>query len=739
MNHGAWILLPFLALCGLATAAGAGRPPGGSTPLTIERVARYPAPGARIPTSFRFSHDGRYLYHLGFQGEGTARVLLREGVATGRREVVGRPPSGSGPGAPLSPEEVLLRERQRIQDTGITHYALAARADVAVFSWSGDLYRASPGEALRLTATTATEIDPQLSPDGSRVAFVREGDLHVLGLETLAETRLTDGVRDGVTHGLAEYIAQEEMDRSGGFWWSPDGSRIAYAEVDETAIPRYPIAHPGTTGEIEWHRYPFAGGPNARIRLGIIRAQGGRTRWLDLAPDWDEFYLARVRWDDAGTLLVQVQSRDQRILRLLRVEPRTAAIPAILEERSDTWINLHDDLRPISRGRFLWSSEAGGFRHLELRDPDGALVRTLTAGTWAVDRLEGVDEAAGWVYFTAAREGPLEKHLYRVPLAGGDLERLTPERGFHDVVTAPGGAWVDVHQSLATPPRVLLREGAGRTVRVLDPNDDPEVRALGLRPPELVTVRAADGTLLHGALYRPDGAASGGKRPAILRVYGGPTAQTVKDSWDLTADLRAQHLARAGYVVLRLDNRGTPRRGRVFETALHRRLGSVEVEDQAAGARFLASLPYVDGKRIGVYGWSYGGYLAALCLLRQPDLFRAAVAGAPVVDWDGYDTHYTERYMGTPSDNPEGYRGASLLPLAGRLRGALLILHGMIDENVHFRHTARLIDALNGAQKTYDLLLYPGERHLPRGEDDRTHMERRLLDHFERHLGRPPK
>jgi dipeptidyl-peptidase-4 len=307
------------------------------------------------------------------------------------------------------------------------------------------------------------------------------------------------------------------------------------------------------------------------------------------------------------------------------------------------------------------------------------------------------------------------------------------------VTVAPDGAvFVDVHQSLRTPPRVFLREASGRVARILDPNDDPEVEALGLRPPELVTLPAADGTVLHGAVYRPP-PARGRKHPAILRVYGGPTAQTVKDSWDLTADLRAQHLARRGFVVMRLDNRGTPRRGRAFETALHRRLGSVEVEDQAAAARWLASRPYVDGARLGVYGWSYGGYMAALCLLREPDLFRAAVAGAPVVDWDGYDTHYTERYLGTPAGDPEAYRRSSVLPLVPRLRGALLILHGMIDENVHFRHTARLVDALNAAQKTYDLLVYPGERHLPRGEQDRVHMERRLLAHFETHLGPVPK
>jgi dipeptidyl-peptidase-4 len=750
VNQTVVALLSLVALWALAVSGASGTPPAGAperrppgrSDLTLERVARYPPPGTRIPSAFRFSHDGRFLYYLDFEGEGTARVLVREEVATGLRAVVGRPPAERGEGGEtLTREEILRRERRRIQDTGITLFALAARADVAVFAWGADLFLVRPGaEPLRLTRTGAAEIDPQPAPDGRRVAFVRDGDLYVLDLDTLAETRLTAGARDGVTRGLAEYIAQEEMDRATGFWWSPDGASIAYTEVDETGIPPYPIIHHGgPPAEIEWHRYPFAGGPNARVRLGVIRSTGGRTRWLSLGPETGDGYLARVRWDHDGSLLVQVQARDQRTLRLLRVDPRGGSAATLVEERSETWINLHEDLRPLAAGGFLWSSESSGHRHLELRDRDGAPVRVLTGGAWAVDRLEGVDEKGGWVYFTAARDGPLEKHLYRVRLEGGEPERVTHERGFHDVTVSPDGShFVDVHQSLRTPPRVFLREAAGRVARILDPNDDPEVQALGLRPPELVTVRAADGAVLHGALYRPD-PVPGRRHPAIVRVYGGPTAQTVKDAWDLTADLRAQHLARRGFVVLRLDNRGTPRRGRVFETALHRRLGSIEVEDQAAGARWLASQPYVDGSRIGIYGWSYGGYMAALCLLREPDLFRAAVAGAPVVDWDGYDTHYTERYLGTPGDQPEAYRNASLLPLAPRLRGALLIIHGMIDENVHFRHTARLVDALNAAQKTYDLLVFPGERHLPRKEEDRVHMERRLLEHFEARLGPPRK
>jgi len=728
------ILLALMLGVVMSRSAIAASPPR----LTLERVARYPPPGRRIPGEFRFSFDGRALYYLAGEGRDMARLLVREEVATGRREVVARPPARpQGASEAAGREEILRRERQRIQDRGITQYVLAEKAEVAVFAYEGALYLVRPGqEPVRLTETGSTALDPQLSPDGRLLAFVRNDDLVLLDLSTRTEKRLTEGARDGLTHGVAEYIAQEEMDRFSGFWWSPDGTRIAYTEVDEGRIPLYPIVHQGGgTVEIEPHRYPFAGGPNARVRLGILPVAAGATVWADLGAD-DDIYLARVAWDEAGGgLWAQVESRDQKNLRLLRFDPKTGRGVTLLDDRSDAFINLHDDLRVLADGRFLWSSERSGYRHLELRGRDGALVRTLTSGVWAVDALAGVDEERGVVYFTAAKESPLERRLYSVPLEGGKIESVTGEPGWHAVTISRDGRWfVDLHDSAAAPPRILLRQTTGQTLRILDPNDDPEIAALGLVPPKIVTLKAADGTLLYGAIATPRRLEPGRRYPALIKVYGGPTDQMVHDSWEMTQDLRVQYLTDQGYVVFRLDNRGTERRGQAFQAALYHHLGSVEVEDQIAGARYLASLPYVDGTRIGIYGWSYGGYMAARCLLKAPGVFKAAVAGAPVADWDGYDTHYTERYMGRPDENPQGYRESSLLPLAPELRGALLIIHGMADENVHFRHTARFINALNAAQRRYDLLIFPDERHLPRGEEDRRYLEERLVSHFDRIL-----
>ncbi|MFQ5876608.1 MAG: S9 family peptidase [Acidobacteriota bacterium] len=730
--------LPLAAALG-AGMAHAATPPRPATRLTLERVARHPPPGSRIPGSFRFTHDGRYLYYLHAQGPGGPLSLFREEVRGGRRELVARPPGGGCASGPEG-EAGLARQRRRIRDTGITGYTLAERADAVAFACDGDLYLARPGrDPLKLTGSaTAAARTPRLSPDGRRLAFVRGGELHVLDIAAGTESRLTSGARDGLSHGVAEYIAQEEMDRHVGFWWSPDGARLAFAEVDETDVPIYPIVHQaGPAWSIENHRYPFAGGPNARVRIGIIPSTGGRTRWVDPGTWSGGDYLARVAWSPDSSLLVQTQSRDQRILRLLRVDPESGEWTVLIEERSESWINLHEDLRPLEDGSFIWSSESSGFRHLELRRADGSLLRALTSGDWGVDALAGLD-ADGHVLFTAAREGPLQRQLYRVGLDARGLSRLSPEPGFHTVTVSPDGrSLVDVHDSASSAPRVLLKETSGRTIRPLTPREDPEVAALGLRPPELVTIRADDGTPLNGALYLPRDAKPDSAHPAVIRVYGGPGRQTVIDSWEVTRDLRAQYLAERGYVVFRLDNRGTPRRGRAFETAMRGRLGTVEVEDQLAGARYVAGLPYVDGKRIGIYGWSYGGYLAALCLLKAPEIFRAAVVGAPVTDWSGYDTHYTERYMGMPRDNPDGYRRGSILPLVPRLHGQLLIIHGMLDENVHFRHTARLLAALNAAGKKYDLLILPDARHMIVDERVRLNIEARIVEHFDRALGPP--
>ncbi|MBL4683576.1 MAG: S9 family peptidase, partial [Nannocystaceae bacterium] len=338
----------------------------------------------------------------------------------------------------------------------------------------------------------------------------------------------------------------------------------------------------------------------------------------------------------------------------------------------------------------------------------------------------------------ATKDGVTNRNLYRVPMAGGEIERVTPADGMHSgAVSAKHNLFVDLHSTRSAPPTITIRSlASGETVRALPIEPDPKVAALDLRPPKLVTMSTEDGTLLHGALYEPP-AQFHAPYPTLVSVYGGPHAQRVTESWGMTVDMRAQFLASRGYLVFKLDNRGSARRGLAFEGAIRHDMGNLEISDQVEGVRWLTDKGLTDKDRVGMYGWSYGGYMSAMALARAPETFHAAVAGAPVTHWDGYDTHYTERYMGTPQSNPDGYRDSAVMTHVEAIVGELMIVHGLIDENVHFRHAARLIQALVSAGKDHELLMFPDERHMPRKEADRVYMEGRLLRFFNKALATP--
>ena len=744
-------------LLATSTQSGAGQGADGPRPkIDASAVAKAPAPGTVVPGAIAFAPDGKSVTYLKAESASLSRVLWRASVADGTARVVARPPGGGDTDATVSREEALRRERQRLRETGITQVARARDADVTIIPLGGDLYALrGDGPLVRLTATPTPELDPKPSPDGTRAAFVRGGDLYAIDLATKAEIRLTEGATDGLTHGLAEFMAQEEMDRSTGFWWSPDGARIAYQEADERAIPAYPIVHQGGAEPVvETHRYPFPGAKNAAVRLGVVSSRGGPTTWLDLpAADPADFYLARVDWEDAGHLLVQLLDRAQKTLTLCRVDVERNAATVLLKETSPTWVNLHNDLRPVAgTGEVVWSTERSGFRHLVLLDhagqvvrelTTGQVVRELTTGDWAVDGVDHLDARRREVWFSAGVDRPLERQVYRVSLDGGPIHRVTAEPGTHRVTVAHDSEhYVDVFSNRSAPPTTRLLDLDGRVVAVLDDSaaNDARVAELHLAPPEIHSFRGPDGVEMFGAFYPPRSEALGRKAPLIVLLYGGPHVQYVSDAWAMTADLNAQALADRGFAVWKMDNRGSARRGVVWESAIFRSMGTVEVRDQVAGVRFIAGRhpDRVDAGRVGVSGSSYGGYMTLRCLTEAPETFRAGVAVAPVTDWDGYDTCYTERYMETPRTNPDGYKASSVLGAAGRLRGSLLLVHGMIDENVHYRHTARLVAALIAADRPFEMLPLPEERHSSRKEEGRRYVAERLARFFERALAPGP-
>ena len=716
--------------------------------LTPELVARYPRPGMAIPGRLRYSPDAKFVTYLFSERGDLVRDLWRLDLSSGRTELWLSAPGEGVTEENISREEILRRERLRLRETGITEYFWAEKANVMLLPLRGELYRWAEGGLTQVTGGGV--IDPKISDDGRVVFFVRDGDVWTSG--DAGDRRLTSHP-PGTTNGLAEFVAQEELDRLSGYWPSPKGDLVAFEQMDETNIPIYPIVHQGKEPlQIEEHRYPFAGAENARVKLGVVSAASGETIFMEPGRVTGG-YLARVDWHPDGRLLVQWLSRDWRQLELVAYDVKTGHGRAILVDDADPWINLHNDLRVVeATGEFTWSSERSGFRHLYLYGADGRLIRQLTSGEWPAEATLALDEKRRQLYFVGWRTSPLEHHLFRVSLDGGEPEQLTSEPGVHGVLIAPDfSSFVDVWDNREHPPSITVRSMTGEPRHVLHESTPVE---LDLPAPELHQFRTRDGVELQAAVYRPHSPPSrageslssgsrdsprgqgqgGGKAPVIVSVYGGPGPQMVSDGWLQTVDLRAQWLAQHGFVVLKVDNRGSARRGLAFEAPINRRMGQIEVQDQIDGVRWLGTLGFADISRVGIYGWSYGGFMTLMALFTAPDVFKAGVAGAPVTFYEGYDTAYTEKYMGSPADNPEGYRLGSPLTFANQLRAPLLVVHGMIDENVHFRHTARLMQALIDASKPFESLIYPNERHMPRSEKDRVDMERRLLEFFQRNL-----
>jgi dipeptidyl-peptidase-4 len=692
-----------------------------------------------VPQHFTFSPDGQQIFYLLSTPEQPAQNLFMLDVATGATSQVVTPPADAPQDAHLSLAEELRRQRERMLAVGITQYQIHFATGRILIPLQGDLFvQEGWTGALRKIVDCAGQPPAQnamFAPDGQSIAYVQDAEIFVVAAMGGEPRQITNGAREaGLTHGLAEYAAHEELGRSAGFWWSPDSQQIAFTEVDERHIPEYAIPHQGQDDPtlVETHRYPFAGAANAHVRLGLVAAIGGEPRWLALPEE--EHYIARVFWWQDGALGAELLNRPQTTLDLVRFAATTGEGVTVLHAESAHWFTMPIHHRAMLQdGGFIWTDERSGFNHLYLYDQDGALVRELTSGSWVVDELCGVDEERQIVYFIGNRVHPTQAQLYAVSFAGDEPRRITPEIGTHHAILDPHyQRFIDLHSALDQPPHVTLREVAdGSTVRAIFTPNDPRLAEFALQPPAIVELRNRDDTLLYGALYRPDAAQFGpGPYPTIIDVYGGPGPQQVTNSWSLTAALRAQYLRSLGFLVFKLDNRGSAQRGLAFEGALQHRMGTIEVEDQVDGVGWLVAQGMADPQRVGVIGWSYGGYMALMCLAKAPATFRVAVAGAPVTTWEGYDTTYTERYMATPQANPAGYAAGSVLNVVEQIEGKLLIIHGMLDENVHFRHTARLINALIRARKPYDLLIFPDERHMPRRAADRIYLQERTIQYF---------
>lgn len=649
----------------------------------------------------------------------------------------------------LSDEEKARRERQRIAAlSGIVDYQWAPDGRSLLFPLGGELYlydlaKTGKSAVRKLTNGEGFATDPKLSPRGGFVSFVRNRNLWVIDLASGKSIQLTRDGSDVIGNGVAEFVADEEMNRHTGYWWAPDDSAIAFARIDETPVPvqkRYEV-YPDRTEVVE-QRYPAAGDRNVLVKLGVIAPKAGAApKWVDLGKEQD-IYLARVDWRDPQRLTFQRQSRDQHRLELIEADLAGGGQRVLQTETSKTWVPLHDDLRFLRDGRILWNSERSGFEHLYVLSEDGSKATALTSGDWPVDGVLAVDEAAGFVYFAAGKDSPMDAQVYRVPLAGGAIERLSRTDGTHAAsFAANASVYVDNWSNPTTPPQLELFRNDGTRIAALLKNDlaDPQhpyAKYAGAhRPIEFGTLKAADGaTPLQYSLIKPAGFDANKRYPVVVMVYGGPASQTVKRAW--APDFN-QYLAQHGYVVFSLDNRGTPRRGAAFGGALYGKQGTVEVADQLKGVEWLKSQPWIDGSRIGVYGWSNGGYMTLMLLAKASNQYACGAAGAPVTDWALYDTHYTERYMGLPKANVAGYQEARVLEHIDGLKSKLLLIHGMADDNVLFTNSTALMSALQKRGQPFELMTYPGAKHGLKGADN-LHRLKLTEDFFDRCLKPSP-
>ncbi|HSU16535.1 S9 family peptidase [Longimicrobium sp.] len=557
----------------------------------------------------------------------------------------------------------------------------------------------------------------KLSPDGSKVGFVRDNNLWVADLATGRETQLTRDGSETIINGTFDWVYEEELDLRDGWRWSPDGQRIAFWRIDDNPVkPFFWMRDTGDQYSAPISlRYPKAGAPNPTARLGVVEVASGRTTWLQTGDD-SSVYLARMEWADSPTeIVVQRLNRHQNRLDVMMANAATGATRTLFTDADSAWVEVDDDLAFINGGRqFIFSSERDGYNHLYLYNRDGSVARQLTRGQWDVTQVFGVDEKNGWVYFSATEQGPQQRHLYRVRLDGTGFARLTKEPGTHGIQLSPETPYyLDTWSRAAAPPVITLHRTDGSVVRTLVENAGARQRlgALAIREPEFFTFRTSDGTQLNGSMIKPANFDPAKKYPVLMYVYGGPGSQTVTDAWGGSRYLWHQLLAQRGYIVVSVDNRGTGGRGSAFKKSTYLDLGTREAADQIEAARWLAQQPYVDPQRLGIWGWSYGGYMTAFTLEQPGSPFKAGISVAPVADWGLYDSIYTERFMRTPQENPEGYRRSSAVRNAAGLRARLLLIHGSGDDNVHFQNSVQLVDALQGAGKQFSFMMYPDRNH----------------------------
>lgn len=571
----------------------------------------------------------------------------------------------------------------------------------------------------KLTNTAGTETNPTLSPDGQWVAFTRRNDLYSIHLASRQEYRLTHDGTDLILNGYASWVYFEEIlgrpSRYRSFWWSPDSRRIAYMRMDDTRVPLFPLFDEnGTHGSLENTRYPKPGDPNPEVRIGMVDAAGGPTQWADFDPKADQYFGMPYWRPDGKALWVQWMNRGQDQLRIFEVNPANGSKKLLLEERQQTWVDLDDQgsrIRFLASGKgFILHSDQDGWENLYWHAMDGSRKNPITSDRFWSTTILSVDEARNKVLFTARKENSTRIDLYSASLDGLHVQRLTFGAYTHRVDLSPGGNYfVTTYSNTASPDQMALVDREGKKIRILGGGPGQDFATYALAKTEILRVQSDDGLFqLPIRITWPLDYDRTKRYPVMINIYGGPNAGTVRDGWQLTA--LQQAWAREGLIQVAMDHRASGHFGKTGINYMHRSLGVWELRDWITMVRWLR-LQGADSTRVGISGFSYGGYMTCLALTAGAGYFTHGLAGGSVTDWRLYDTHYTERFMDTPAENPEGYREGSVMTHVGKYKGLLRIYHGTMDDNVHMQNSLRLVKILQEGRKHFEFMLYPGGRH----------------------------
>ena len=734
----AWLIsIPVLV------AAGSARGQTVTTkPLTIEAIYQPGGLAGRGPENVEWSPDGTRLSFVQREEKGEKGELGYVDTATGEKRVL----VSAEKLASLAPDVNRVRnerEKERLTRYHVAAYWWAPDSKHLLFDSEGQLwlYDLATATAVQFTSAPDPSGDPEFSPDGSHVAYVRKHNLYVRPVSGKGEKQLTKDNGDNLLNGDIDWVYAEELEVRSNYFWSPDSKEIVFLHMDETKVPTYPITdwmptHPS----VDQEKYPKVGDPNPVVKLGVVDAGGGKVRWISLSSDEDT-YIPRFGWVREGVIWAEVLNRTQDKMDLYFVDAKSGKSRIVLTEATPgAWIDFEQvEVRFLpSRGQFLWPSWRNGNMHLYLysfdkQNPmaaDAKLERQLTQGDFEVEGIEGVNEAAGTVFFAANKDDPRQQHIYSLQLDGSGLKVLTSENGEHSATFSDDGKhYTHMYSGTHRAPTLTLCAVEGACKPVWEAHD--EIAEYGLRAPKYLEFKAEDGTTLYGKLLLPPDPPAGARIPLIVSIYGGPTAQEVRKS---TPDAFDEIMARKGFAIFTLDNRGAAGRDRKFQTAVRHEFGAVELKDQLkALEQLLAQYPQLDQDRIGIWGWSYGGFMT-LYAMTHSDRFRAGVSVAPVTEWQNYDSIYTERYMGLLKDNKQGYDKSDVTKSADKLHGALLLVQGTGDDNVHFQNSVQMVDALIKAGKQFRLMIYPNKTHSIAGKDARVHLFTMIEEHFEREL-----